>query len=273
MPIYYIALLALVQGITEFLPISSSGHLVLVHNATGNGGAWAQSLLLDVAVHVGTLFSVLLYFRKDVMKIFAGCKDWLRGHRDSEAARLDAYIAISSLPVIAAGFVLHKFEPSLLRTVEVVAWTTIIFAVVLYVADQKCSASKQLKEMTLKDSILIGLSQALALIPGTSRSGITMTVARALGFSRTESAHYSLLLAMVAISGAGVMGASELVESGNLMLSLEAFVAMILAFVSGLVAIHLMMKWLTRASFTPFVIYRIGLGAVLLIGIYSGWFV
>ena len=272
MPIYYIALLALIQGLTEFLPISSSGHLVLVHSAMGDNAASNQSLLLDVAVHVGTLFSVLLYFRRDVMKMLGGVRDLCRGVANSDSARLNLYVVISSLPVIAAGFALHEFQPSVLRTVEVMAWSTLIFGIVLYIADQKFPATREVKDMTLRDSILIGLSQALALIPGTSRSGITMTAARALGFSRAEAARYSLLLAMVAISGAGVIGGCDLIESGNAALSLEALIATALAFLSGLIAIHLMMKWLARASFTPFVIYRVILGIVLLVGIYSGVF-
>ena len=273
MALYTIILLAVVQGITEFLPISSSGHLVLIHAASGQEGEWQQSLLMDVAVHVGTLFSVLLYFRKDVLKMLYGLKDCTGGKYNSEGAKLTLYVVISSLPVIAAGFALHVWQPSILRTIEVMAWATLIFGALLYVADQKSPATREIKDLTLKDAIMIGLSQALALIPGTSRSGITMTAARFLGFSRTESAHYSLLLAMVAISGAGMLGSLDLIESRDVALSIEALAAMALAFLSGLIAIHLMMKWLARASFTPFVIYRVILGIVLLIGVYSGWFV
>lgn len=271
MPLLHILILALVQGITEFLPISSSGHLILAGAVLDHEAmeAWEQHMLLDVAVHVGTLFSVLLYFRADVAKMFGGLGDWARGRFDADGSRLNINVLVGSLPVIAAGFFLHIWQPSWLLAVEIVAWTTLIFGIVLWLADRVPQQDKEVKGMGWKDALLIGLAQILALIPGTSRSGITMTAARFLGYSRTESAHYSLLLAIVAISGAGVLGARDLLEVDDLRVTYDVFLAMGLAFVSGWAAIAVMMRWLERVSFVPFAIYRIVLGVVLLAYLYS----
>jgi len=273
MALYSIIILALVQGITEFLPISSSGHLVLVHTALDQDLeplAWSRALMMDVAVHVGTLFSVLVYFREDLHKMVCGARDIVRGDVTTMDAQLNVYIVVSSIPVIVAGFILYQWEPSWLRSVEIVAWTTLIFGVVLWFADHFKPAGKIIEDITFKDAFLIGLAQALALVPGTSRSGITMIAARYLGYSRTESAHYSLLLAIVAIAGAGTLALKDLIESGNVILTLDALLAAVIAFASGWGAIALMMKWLERFTFTPFAVYRVILGIVLLAAIYSG---
>ncbi len=273
MPFLSIIILALVQGITEFLPVSSSGHLILVHTVLDSDlepQAWVDSLMLDVAVHVGTLFSVLVYFRKDVAQMFRGVLDMARGNVKSGGARLNIYIIISSLPVIMAGFILHALEPSWMRSIEIVAWMTLIFGVVLWVADSYKPAERSIEDITVRDALLIGLAQVLALVPGTSRSGITMIASRFLGFSRTEAARYSLLLAIVAIAGAGVLSGIDLVRSGNVQLSLAVLFAAVISFFAGLLSITLMMKWLEKATFMPFAIYRIGLGVVLLAAIYGG---
>ncbi len=274
MPVFHLLILALIQGLTEFLPISSSGHLVLFHELTENGdiaSRWETDLMLDVAVHVGTLASVLLYFRRDLVKMLAGLKDFATGQFKNEGARLNIYIIISSIPVIIAGFALHALEPDWLRSVQVIAWTTLIFGIILWIADAKSPSDKMLDRMNVKDATLIGLAQVLALIPGTSRSGITMTMARGLGYNRSESAHYSLLLAIIAISGAGTLGALDVVKSNNAALTLDVIIAASIAFVAGFIAISVLMKWLQRATFKVFALYRICLGLGLLGGIYAGW--
>ncbi len=266
MSILHIVVLALVQGITEFLPISSSGHLVLVPVLTG----WPdQGLLIDVAVHVGTLFAVLIYFRRDVLAVLAGVLDLLRGRWTGDA-RLALWLAVATLPVIAAGFVLKALVPDGLRSVELIAWATIGFGVLLWIADRLGGVDNGVGTMTLRQALLIGLAQVLALIPGTSRSGITMTAARALGFSRPEAARFSLLLSIPAIGGAGVLLGLDLAEADNLALTRDALLAGGLAFVSAILAIWAMMAWLRRATFTPFVVYRLILGAALLIYAWSG---
>ncbi|MEM6812143.1 MAG: undecaprenyl-diphosphate phosphatase [Pseudomonadota bacterium] len=267
MPFYHILILALIQGISEFLPISSSGHLVLSHHLLGNGGhdlCWQQNRMLDVAVHFGTLLSVLLYFRKDLLKMAIGC-----GRFDKKQGSLVLYIVIASIPVVIAGFILQMLQPSLLCMIEVMAWMTLIFGGLLYFADRS-PTSKTLDQMTISNSLFIGLSQALALIPGVSRSGITMTTARFFGYSRTEAAKFSLLLSIIAISGAGFLSGLDLFQSGDLSFGIDILTAIALSFIAGYIAIALMMKWLSKATFIPFVIYRVLLGVLLLGLIYSG---
>lgn len=272
MPFLDIIILALIQGITEFLPVSSSGHLALAHNIMGEGAQqnWNKRIILDVAVHVGTLFSVLVYFHKDIQAMICGLLHACTGRFDHNGTKLSLYIIIGSIPVILAGLALHMLEPSWLLATEIVAWTTLIFGILLWIADKKSPATRTLEDLTLKDAILIGLSQTLALIPGTSRSGITMTTARFLGFTRAECAHYSLLLGIVAISGAGTIGGLSALKEESITLGTDILLSASLSFIAGLIAIALMMNWLRRASFTPFAIYRIILGLGLLALIYSG---
>ncbi len=272
MPLFHIVILALIQGITEFLPISSSGHLVLAHtvmNADTLSG-WEEDLTMDIAVHIGTLFAVLLYFWRDIFRMLSGLTGLVTSKKDTEGTNLLLHVIIGSLPVIAAGFALHMWEPAWLRSLTVMAWATVIFGIILWAADRFGKTDYTLTDMTFKNAFLIGLAQILALIPGTSRSGITMTAARFLGFSRRESAHFSLLLATVAISGAGALTGLDLWQSGNVTLGMDALLAIILSFFAAMIAIALMMKWLEKSSFTPFAIYRIILGLILLGLIYSG---
>ncbi len=268
--ILHIILLALIQGVTEFLPVSSSGHLVLAHGfLDGNSieARWVENQMIDVAVHVGTLFSVLVYFYKDIRDMLFGAL----GARDKKDGRsMCMYVIVASVPVILAGFALHYAKPDWVRSVEVVGWTTIIFGVLLWISDKYYSTERTLDKMTLKDAFLIGVSQAFALIPGTSRSGVTMTAARFFGFSRTEAARFSMLLALVAISGAGTLAGLDLIKSGDFALGAQAAIAAFLSFLAGWASIALMMKWLDKATFMPFVIYRMVLGCLILSLLYSG---
>ncbi len=271
MILYHIILLAIIQGLTEFLPVSSSGHLGLFHCFTDHCDHWdAENLTMDIAVHVGTLLSVLLYFWRDVLRMLFGLKDLGTGKAKSDDAKLLLYVLISSIPVILAGLILHMFEPDWLKTLYVIAWSTVIFGVVLWWADTKTIATREMKDLTLRDAFIIGLAQMLALIPGTSRSGITMTAGRFLGYSRTDSAHYSMLLAMVAISGAGALISLSLIESADVQLGMDALIGVILSFISGWVAIHVMMKFLEKSTFTIFALYRVILGSALLGLLYTG---
>ncbi len=265
MTIFPLVILALVQGITEFLPISSSGHLVLVHSIFGDSAGWQNHLVLDVAVHVGTLLSVIVYFRKDVMAMLCGALGWAKGDFKSSGSRLTTHLLIASIPVIVVGFILNMFQPEWILLLNIMAVTTLIFGILLWIADRSPEQNKTQEDMNIKDVLIIGCAQALALIPGTSRSGITMTAARFLGYTRTESAHFSLLLAIIAIAGAGTMGGAKLMQEGSATLGLEALVAGTIAFIAGWVSITLMMKWLEKCSFAPFAIYRIILGLALLV--------
>jgi undecaprenyl-diphosphatase len=259
-PFLHIVVLALVQGITEFLPISSSGHLILVPIVAG----WPdQGLMIDVAVHVGTLGAVLLYFWRDVWMMLAGLGRVARGRWDP-GARLAVLVIAATLPVVVAGFILDHFYPQGLRSIEVIGWTTLLFGIVLYLADAFGLTVRRMEHMRFSDAAVIGVSQVLALIPGTSRSGITMTAARMLGFDRTDAARFSMLLSMPTILGAGTLKGWELYQSGDAQLTADAFAVAGLAMVSALVAITLLMAWLRRATFTPFVVYRVVLGVLLL---------
>ena len=263
MSIYYLIILALVQGITEFLPISSSAHLVLLPEITGNAD---QGLVMDVAVHLGTLFAVMLYFRSDIGQILRGFTTDLTRKTDAavSARRLGYMVLWASLPVVFAGLILHVFIPNGIRSVEVIAFTTVFFGLILGWADYKGAREKTLEALTFKDAFLIGLAQMLALIPGTSRSGITMTAGLFLGYTRTEAARFSLLLSIPAILGAGAIGIYDVVKAGDMMLGIDALIGIVLSFFTAYGAITLMMRWLSSSSFMPFVVYRLLLGIALL---------
>jgi undecaprenyl-diphosphatase len=274
MPLLHIAILALVQGITEFLPISSSGHLLLTHkilDGSSDTSAWGTDLILDLAVHVGSLLAVLLYFRKEVLKMLLGIPPLLKGDLSDTGARFNSYLIIGSIPALAAGLMLHHYQPEWLRSVEIVAWCTLIFGALLWIVDAKAPVRREIKDLRKREALLIGLAQAVALIPGTSRSGITMTAARGLGLSRTEAAQFSFLLSIIATAAAGTVGAIDLYQVGNVELTYDAAVAVVLSFLASLATIAFLMKMLQRWTFKPFAIYRIGLAIILLGLIYSGY--
>ncbi len=265
MPILHIVVLAIVQGITEFLPISSSGHLILVPIVFD----WPdQGLLMDVAVHVGTLGAVLLYFWRDVAAMAVGGVHLLRGQWNP-GARLVLMVIIATIPIILAGFAFNQVYPEGIRSMEVIGWTTLGFGLLLYAADRMGATSRRIEDVRLPQALIIGVSQVLALIPGTSRSGITMTAARMMGFDRSEAARFSLLLSIPTILGAGLFKGKELYDSGNAQLTADAYTAAALALVSALIAIWAMMRWLQHSTFTPFVIYRVILGILLLVFAYG----
>jgi undecaprenyl-diphosphatase len=268
-------ILALVQGITEFLPISSQAHLLLIDQAMAAIGLIAETpppatqQTLSIAVHVGTLGAVMVYFWRDLWAMASGIGRAVRGRRDP-GVNLFGYIVAATLPVVAAGYAMHTFGPWGLRGLEVIAWAMLGFGIVLYITDRIGMTVRRVEHVTIGDALIIGLAQVLALIPGASRSGITMSAARMLGFERADAARFSLLLAMPAIAGAGVLEGWALYSSGDAQMTFDAGFAAGLAFVAALIAIALMMAWLRRSSFTPFVIYRILLGALLL-AIAYGW--
>ncbi len=228
-----------------------------------------QGLIIDVAVHVGTLFAVLIYFWRDVLAVLRGAWAVVRGRRQGDDANLVLCLIVATLPVIIAGFALKSLIPEGIRSVEVIAWATIVFGVLLWLADKRFSAKRRITHMGIADAAVIGLAQAFALIPGTSRSGVTMTAARMLGFERTEAARFSMLLSIPAIAGAGLLLGLDVAGAGNMALTRDVALAAGLAFVSALAAIWGLMAWLRRATFTPFVIYRIALGVALLLYAYG----
>ena len=264
-PFLHIVVLALVQGITEFLPISSSGHLILVPALTG----WEdQGVVIDVATHVGTLVAVLIYFRRDVAAMAAGFLA-LAVRRYDAGARLALLVVTATVPTVIAGAVLHELGPDLVRSAAIIAWATLGFGILLGIADRVGATSGRTEDITFGGAVVFGLAQVLALIPGTSRSGITMTAGRFLGLGREAAARFSLLMAIPTILGAGTLAGWDLYQAGDVSLGLDALLAAILSCLAALAAIALMMRWLRRASFMPFVIYRVILGLGLLIWLYA----
>lgn len=265
MILLHLIVIAAVQGITEFLPISSSGHLILIPWLTG----WPdQGAEIDIAVHVGTLLAVLVYFHRDFAGLAKGAFNLVSGDWTPQA-RLLVLLIVATLPVVAAGYVVASqgWLPRL-RNPAIIAWATIGFGIVLLLVDLVAIRVNRIKHLRLGGFVLLGLAQVLALIPGTSRAGITITAARLLGLERDEAARIALLMAAPTILAAGAYGGWELWQSGNVNLQADALIAAALAFVAALIAIAVMMVWVRRASFTPFVIYRLALGGVLLYWIY-----
>ncbi len=264
MPFTQILILAAIQGITEFLPISSSGHLILVPKLTGLAD---QGLMMDVAVHVGTLLAVMFYFWRDLYGMtlaLSRCFKQIANRRKFDAEFwLFLKLVLATLPVIVVGFFVNKYMGADLRTLEVIGWATLGFGILLYAADKMNMTVRQIEHISFGGAFFIGLMQVLALVPGTSRAGITMTAARYLGVERQDAARFSLLLSIPTILGAGVLKGYELYQSGNPVLVNDAVTVAGLSFLFALVAISLLMVWLRRASFTPFVIYRILLGGAL----------
>ena len=267
MSILHIVVLTLVQGVTEFLPISSSGHLVLVPIFTG----WPDhGLIIDVAVHVGTLFAVILYFSRDIIAMLKGVVMAARGRKDPYA-KLSGLLVLATIPVFAAGYGLKYYGVDGLRSLNVIAWTTLGFGVVLWISDKVGMTLRRVEHLGVSDAIIIGFAQVLALVPGTSRSGITMTAARILGMERSDAARFSMLLSIPTIIGAGALSALDLYRIGDLHLTVDAIFVAGLSFVTAMVAISFLMTWLRRSSFAPFAIYRIFLGGGLL-GLSYGYF-
>lgn len=268
MELHHIVLLSLVQAVTEFLPISSSGHLILLHNYLENGGADSQhDRLMDIAVHVGTLFAVLAYFRKDVLFMLGGGLDIVRERKlmPTPAARMAVLVTLGSLPIIIVGGLVYVLvDEDVFYNPHIIVFTTLIFGALLGFADHKGKNLKTVDDLTLKDALLIGFMQCLSIIPGTSRSGITMTTARLLNYSRPEAARFSFLLAIIATSAVGAAGIFDLTAIGDPKLIKDALIAGVMTFVAALLVIVFLMKWLTKFSFMPFVIYRMILGAVLI---------
>jgi len=262
---YQIVFLAVIQGLTEFLPISSSAHLILPAQLLD----WPdQGLAFDVAVHVGTLIAIVSYFRRDIMQIIVAWCVSIKDKQSTPNSRLGWWIILATLPACVAGLVFDGFIESYLRSLEVIAYTTIGFGVLLWLSDRYGATTKTEHELGVKSVLFIGFAQALALIPGTSRSGITMTAARFMGFSRESAARFSFLLSIPLILAAGGLKSIELVSS-NMVVDWEGiFMGVVLSALSAYFCIYLFLKWLNTIGFFPFFVYRLILGLVLLVIVY-----
>ena len=252
--------LALIQGLTEFLPISSSAHLILPSQLWG----WEdQGLAFDMALHLGSLVAVLVYFRHDLWNIARAMLTQVGGGQATEDSRLGWYIVLATIPVLIAGLLFEEVAETRLRSINVITATTLIFGVLLGVADYVGRQNRELTQLTWKLSLLIGLVQCLAIIPGTSRSGVTMTAALFCGMQRQSAARFSFLLSIPTIGAAASMALLELLGQPDLNWS-ELLYAMAMSAVTALACIHLFLKFIGALGFLPFVIYRLLLGTFLL---------
>ena len=267
MPLLLLVLAAAVQGLTEFLPVSSSGHLALIPLVTDQP---YQGRAIDVAAHVGTLSAVLLYFRRDLTAMILALPPERTAEGAAQQRQMIRLLIIATVPVFSVGVVVNKIDPAWLTDIRTLAAANLVFAALLWHADRTESTVGKLADMSYGGAVMIGLAQCLALIPGASRSGVTMTAARYLGIERVDAARFSILLSIPTIAGAGLLKALDIVADGDAALGMEAVIVAVLSFGFALAAIGWMMRWLARADFRIFVWYRLALGALLFVAIGLG---
>lgn len=259
-----VVVLAIVQGLTEFLPISSSGHLVLVPSVLG----WTdQGLVFDVAVHFGSLGAVCIFFRRDLAALVRGGVQVAGGGVRTPEARMALSIGLGTIPAAAAGFFCAGWIAANLRDPIVVVSTLAGYGVLMALADRFGRRERIITDVRLRDALVIGFAQALALVPGTSRSGVTITAAMMLGFQRRDAARFSFLLSAPVILLATLYeGAALFINGGNVEWSTLAIAALI----SGLVAylsIEFFMRFVSRIGLLPFAVYRLVLAAVIVVAV------
>ncbi len=272
-------ILALIQGITEFLPISSSGHLILVPLLTD----WQdQGLAFDVVLNTATWLAIVIYLRRDIAELASGFFSSIISkssmtEKGRAKARLAWMVLVATIPVAVAGLLCRDFISLNLRTFEVIAVSSIVWGIVLWIGDRKASGAKgvQLKDLYSigwSSAIFVGLAQAIALVPGTSRSGITIAAALLIGMTRGSAARFSFLLAIIVGALAGAKETIDIIKVGSETPAMPLIVGFVVAFIAAYLVIHFFLKLLdgsqkkkTGTSMTPFVLYRVGLGIVLLI--------
>ena len=247
-----ILILSIVQGISEFLPISSSAHLILVSNLYNLKNS---SLLIDISLHLGSLLAIVFYFRKDLFNL-------------KENKKLLQLILIGSIPVIIFGYVLHTTEViDLLRNIKVIAWTTLFFGIILFFSDQKKVNKNISNDLSFKDILFIGTFQMLALIPGVSRAGVTITAARFLKFNRFDSGKISFLLSIPALAGASFLGLKD-AFSQSIQFNYLIIAATGLSFIFSYLTVKFFLIYINKFSLNVFVIYRILIASILFLIIY-----
>ena len=248
-----ILILSIVQGVTEFLPISSAAHLVLItkYYAFAN-----QNLLIDICLHLGSLIAIILYFRKDFLN-FVKNKSFL------------TKILVGTMPIIPIGYILFQTGAiEQIRSLEIIAWTSLMFGILLYISDKSKITNKIDSSFTNKSAIIIGIFQILALVPGVSRSGITITAARLLGFDRFDSAKVSFFLAIPALGAASFLGIYNIYKVGSEELNFLAIIAVIFSIIFSYIAIAFFLNFIKKFSLNVFIIYRLILSLFLLYIVY-----
>jgi undecaprenyl-diphosphatase len=264
MDIFQAIALAMLQGLTEFLPISSSAHLILLPVLVG----WEdQGLAFDVAVHLGTLTAVVIFYRKILVKIIKAWAGSIVGKGFTDDAKLAWYVGFGTIPVGLVGISLSGAMQEGLRNPLVIAAATIVFALLLWFAEKR--ATEQRRKITFVDAVLVGLFQAIALIPGTSRSGITITAGLILGLKREQAAMFSFLLSIPVIALAGGLKVLELYQSNIIVMWDLILVGIIVSAIVAYLSIAWFLRLLNKIGMLPFVVYRLVLGAIL-IGVFIG---
>ena len=262
MALEIIIILSLIQGITEFLPISSSAHLIIIPEFFLNIDSSRE---FDVSLHFGSLFAVIYYLKKDLLKIIS---DTIYLKMNNEGFIILKNLIISTIPIIIVGFLVHINNFDIIRSIEVIGWTTLLFGILLGIADRNLKVVKYFKSLNFKDALVIGIAQILAIIPGTSRSGIVITAGLYMGFSRFDASKYSLLLSIPVIIAATTLESINLFLEKGFFFNIEMIMGIILSFFVALITITLFMKWINKASLKIFVAYRIMLGILILIYAY-----
>ncbi len=267
MHIIQIIIIAIIQGMTEFLPISSSGHLVLLPKIF----TWQDhGHLIEVIVHIGTLLAVIAYFWRDVTAMFWGACALLQG-KITNGGKMFLMLALGTIPAVIFGLFLKIYGIDSVRTTLVIGYTMTGYAIILYIADQ-FKPYKNINSISVANVILIGIAQALALIPGTSRSGACITMTRLLGFNRSDATRFSFLLSIPAIIAAGTLTLINAYQDGSILhIYHEALTAGILSFIAGLCAIHFMVKWVKTHNMNIFVGYRLVLGIIIIAYAHSNY--
>jgi undecaprenyl-diphosphatase len=265
MTLFEIIILAIIQGLTEFLPISSSAHLILPSEVLG----WNdQGIAYDVAVHVGSLLAVMIYFREDIWRLSGAWFSHGLSSNQTQDSRLAWWVIIGTIPAVILGFAFKDLIELYARSALVIAVTTIGFGLLLWYADNKATQVKTVHQITWKNAIFIGLAQAIAIIPGTSRSGITMTAGLMIGLDRESAARFSFLLSIPVILGAGLLATLDLLQTPNAVDWNALLFGALFSFVSAYACIYLFLTWISKIGMLPFVIYRLILGTALLIFVF-----
>lgn len=261
MDFFQLIILGLIQGLTEFLPISSSAHLILVPVFTG----WEdQGLVNDIAVHLGSLLAVVFYLRRDLKQIVSAWFSSLSGNGQTPESLLFWYVVLASFPIAIVGYMMRDVADIYFRSPMIIAVATIVFGLLLWWADKVGKRLRSIQDLKLNDALLIGLAQVLAIIPGTSRSGVTMTAGLLLGLDRNTAARFSFLLSIPTISMAGGYEGLRFLLDGAPTDWTAFFALTCISAVSALLAIHYFLKLLERTGMLPYVVYRLVLGTFLI---------
>ena len=263
---FHIFFIAIVQGITEFLPISSSAHLIMIPYIIKVSD---QGVLIDISVHLGSLLALIIFFKKESVILFKGLIQFFSLKLQKEEFLLLLKIIIATIPICLFGLIFKIYRLDIIvRSIELIGWTMIIFGIILFYADKLGKEKKSLKNLSFRESLIIGFFQALALIPGVSRSGISITGFRIFGYNKYDAIKISLMMSIPTILLSAFFISPEILEEKNISI-IEILIPFILSFITAFVTLKVMVRYVYVFGFSPYVIYRIFLGIILLSMAYS----